>query len=593
MKNKKISAIVIFIIVVAVIVGGVLIYRDIKRDDEDRIMRDYSGPIYKSPSNGAMYDQFVDRTIGLESTLANPNILINPNQKVSNGVAYVGFNTVEPTTVSYTVKGKAYTVDPSKTADFTYEAGDDYRTLNVVPIVGLYFDYDNQVEITATTKDGKTETNTITLNVGPAHKEAHRISTVNMDIETFDKDVITELPNGFIMNDMGYLFDFNGDARSRFTTFSSAITDRGYLTGISVPDENINEVLKPIEIEVYDVLGRKYLDFDMAYDDKFHEYLEIHHDYEIDPNGNIYVLASYNTRRYYVPTSPIEERQKIVDMFINQNRYIESIVLKYDKNGELLNTWEYAYNFEGVKYPAFNFTKADLVHFNSVEYVPESNSILLSARNLNGFIMANADTGEIEWIFGDVNQYGEKDDYLLSYDAETTMIPSGQHTATVIRSKQFEEYTKDGKLIISVHNNNSSTDENDKNVYVDATETHVLEELDREIEGLDQDYSSQMIFAVDVKNKSIEFISEFAFEDAHSAITGSTFQLTEDLFGSFVGYGNQTFIIHDGKEKVLYRVSQMDAENINSNPYRRMYITQEQMYQFINNARYDEDLMNK
>lgn len=597
MKDKKIISIIVIALALIVITGAV-INKNSKNDcvgDNESTASNFSNSVYRSYLNKAVYEQFVDSTIGKESTIGNPNILLNPVQKISNGVAYVGFITEEPTSVSYTVKGKPYIADETKTADFTYDAGEDYRKINIIPIIGMYFDYENEIELRATTKDGKVVENTIKIAVGPAHKEALEQSTVGLTIEEFDSAVIDKLPNGFIMNDTGYLFDFNGDVRGKTYTFSAGGLDTGYLMIPSVPQGH-NHFLEPMGLSLYDIMGRKYLEFETGYDEKFHEFYEIHHDYDIDNEGNIYILSGYNKREYYKMGNTPEYVKSVIDMFITQDRYIESMILKYDANGNFLGNWDYAPYFDENKYSVMHAAVPDPVHFNSVEYVPESNSLLLSSRSQNGFMMVDADTGEIKWIFGDVEQYEESTEYLLDYDVENTMIPSGQHTATILRSSEFEEYTKDGKIIVSVHNNNTATDKDDKNLYVDRSEvgyeiTSILPPGDDVV----QDYSSQLIYAVDVKNNTVEFIREFPFENVHSAATGNTYQISDDIYGSFVGCCsvNKTFIIYDGSDNVLYRVYQGDPNNPAANLYRRVFINQENMYRYINAARYDEDLMSE
>jgi len=61
----------------------------------------------------------------------------------------------------------------------------------------------------------------------------------------------------------------------------------------------------------------------------------------------------------------------------------------------------------------------DWTHFNTVEYIAETDQIILNSRNFGEFYLINHKTGAIEWRWGNPSAYG-KGKGPLSWTMETS-----------------------------------------------------------------------------------------------------------------------------------------------------------------------------
>lgn len=161
------------------------------------------------------------------STLEKSYIKLDPfgNSPLS---AIVIFDTPSYSKVSFKVKGKDSSVDIKDTID-------KYETHHEIPILGLYPDYKNTVEITSTSKSGEVTSNTITIQTGKLPKYIPAVT-----IKKADKENMEIVKNGltFTVPSTKYPigFDANGDIRwysSRYNSHVFKLLKNGHLLFLS------------------------------------------------------------------------------------------------------------------------------------------------------------------------------------------------------------------------------------------------------------------------------------------------------------------------------------------------------------------------
>lgn len=155
---KRIFIILIFIVLFAVAVVGVLKFNQTE-DSEEKAEKtnnkeeteevDYNTPPKKA--NDLLDEQKkMDKAIDKESkgsTLEDPYVNVDPYER-SPLTALIIFHTKKDATVSFTVKGKTSDVNISHTMD-------EERKRHVIPVVGLYPDTENEVNIIVTKENGE------------------------------------------------------------------------------------------------------------------------------------------------------------------------------------------------------------------------------------------------------------------------------------------------------------------------------------------------------------------------------------------------------------------------------------------------------
>lgn len=387
-------------------------------------------------------------------TLDSPYVKINP-YKSSPLSALVTFTTSQDMKVSYTVVGKT-----DKTS-ITNTVKGGYTKTHQVPVVGLYADYNNTVKITATTKDGKTQTKTLKMKTGalPTYVANAKITTKNVNKSKMEigKNKLT------IMNrttKQPFAIDADGAVRWYDTNYSQHTIEQwsnGHIMLLSKKDVNSDVYDDLIET---DYLGRIYKEFSFATTTSSSEQGDkettvIHHDLVELPNGNL--LATVSDGSKYKEDTMVEvsyKTGKIVKVIDMKKLLPKSMWTKYKK---------------GVD------GKIDWLHQNAVDYDKNDNSIVISSRNQDMIMKLDYKTAHIKWIYS-----GKKKStwpkayrkYLLT-PAKGTIITGGQHGLYLLNNGGKNSANSENFMLydnnIDVTNGNAKT----SGQYSQAVEYHV------------------------------------------------------------------------------------------------------------------------
>lgn len=147
-----------------------------------------------------------------------------------------------------------------------------------------------------------------------------------------------------------------------------------------------------------------------------------HHCFKRLPNGNTLVLGwekksakeakAKGRDPRSIPSKPIEGKGVYTDSFW------PDFCVEVNKTGKIVWEWhawdhigtgpdQLDINFHlpepvGSMYPNFDWT-----HFNTVDYIPETDQIILNSRNFSEFYLINHKTGKIEYRWGNPSSHGK------------------------------------------------------------------------------------------------------------------------------------------------------------------------------------------
>ena len=339
----------------------------------------------------ASYD--IDQQLQAEQdngyTWEEPMVIQNPYQ-IAPLTAVVIFDTPEECGVRFTVKGK------TEAADISGEV--DPAVSHRVPIIGLYPNEENTVVLELLDENGKT-----------TDSQEIKITTDSLP-ETLDDVIRPVKTSGKSAYELTmvygqktifpFAYDCMGDIRWYMNTKVKAsgifplANNRMIVqdTAAQVPSAD-----KPQTTNFYemDYLGRAYTMYYVSGG--------IHHEViEKEPGGNLLVLSSSLDGH-------IED--KIQELDRQTGEVVNELVM-----GDILKC-----KYENI---------VDWTHLNTVSYQPETDTIIISPRNLESVIKLNWTTKEIQWILCDPRFWEgtEYEKYVLQPEGDFN-YHFQQHTA--------------------------------------------------------------------------------------------------------------------------------------------------------------------
>ncbi|GGH80573.1 arylsulfate sulfotransferase [Pullulanibacillus pueri] len=409
------------------------------------------------------------------STIHTPYVKLDPfgNAPLS---ALVIFDSKQPAQVSFVVKGKESRVDIKKTIE-------DYSTHHELPILGLYANADNTVEVTATTKDGKKTTKTLKIKTGKLPDYTPTIS-----IKKIDKSKMETLDNGltFAVPSTKYAvgFDENGDIRwysSRYNSHVFKVLKNGHLLFLSKDKNSGSAYNRLLEM---DFTGKIYNAYEISDntaasqtgDDG--EKTVVHHDAIELPSGNLLLTVNDGASKYIEDTMIEIDRQT--------GEIVKSINMK-----DILPESFYK-DFDG---PKREDGKVDWFHQNAIVYDSSDNSIIISSRNQDTVMKLDYKTNKIKWILSDPKGWPkEYQKYLVKGVGDNFKYTAGQHAPIILPE--------------------SATDHNDDTVDLLLFDNNVV--VTRGNADLSKQYSAGSQYRINEKTKTAELVWTYGKERGKS-----------------------------------------------------------------------------
>lgn len=297
-------------------------------------------------------------------TLNSPLVKLNP-YLMTPLTAVILFETPAACEVTITVLGK----EPAGNISHTFPASKKH----ILPIYGLYADYENTVEIVLS-NGGKS---TVNIQTEPLLDGVPVATSMDTTPEYMGNNLIFLTA---AMRSMPVAYDYKGDIRwyaNKNFAFDLKRMPNGHLL---IGTERL--VKMP-----YFTTGL----YEMAFSGKVFKEYQIpcggyHHDQFVMEDGNILVL----TFDFYSGT-------------------VEDVCVLLDKDtGEILKKWDYKKVLP--QYPVAGSgsqDEHDWFHNNAVWYDKKTNSLSFSGRHQDAVINLDYETGELNWIIGDPEGWPE------------------------------------------------------------------------------------------------------------------------------------------------------------------------------------------
>ncbi len=444
-------------------------------------------------------------------TLDEPYIIQNPYDS-NELAAYVAFHYDEAVTYEYTVTGDI---------PFTYSSEQATRDV-IIPIVGLYYDTTNEVEITISSKSGE-QLAEKTIEIATTDTEiAAETATATIDPEN-EEELTSFMDGKFVIDNYTNIYDQNGDMRAAHIAPESnyaylKVIDNQFL----VPDKaNEGDTYNTV-LYSYAVTGR--IDPD---------------NYCVAPEGTKFhhdIAASDN--KLYALTSSVSDDSEWTDS------YSEVLLTVYNKNGTIDFTDFYDVENADLVNTGSN---ADDVHLNSLDYYEAENLLIIDSRSYSQVIGFNLDTEEVEWILDDPTTVGtDHEDLLLSAIGDME-YGSGEHTVYVANDYISEAQKQDGYLYLSMFDNRQCLDENLEEATQDLSEDPDYEACTSFTEHTVK--SRAIIYAIDLENKTVETMKTIDFS-SYTGFKGDFNMLADEMKTTYVANAHK-FEIYNADDELI------------------------------------------
>ena len=316
--------------------------------------------------------------LGNSFVINEDSILINPYERAPL-TALVKFNLPVPGRIKIKVHGRS---EDSPDINHIF---DDYKTSHVIPVFGLYADYDNTVTISVLDYFGNER---ISRNI---HLQTEALSYV----QSGDMEV--------------NINKYAGEQKERFFSIQNAVYDAGgyirwtctekgqkyfslanHLMAIQLWGDKGDPAPEIIDIRIINMFGQRV--------DTFNVPNRNHHEIsEKSPGGNL--LVATNAEPYFDIDDDTEDAIVEIDR----------------RTGEVIEMWDLRYIFDPTRERLRTEMPNDWCHLNSIEYDPSDNTLLISSRLQYFIAKIDYNTGQIKWIFGNHENWKEPwQEYLLT-----------------------------------------------------------------------------------------------------------------------------------------------------------------------------------
>lgn len=288
------------------------------------------------------------------------------------------------------------------------KAFDEFGTTHQLPILGLYANYNNQVEFIFTDRNGVVRDSvSVAIKTG-----ALPISpTINVTKRSDFSD------QGLYFNsNLPIAYDQNGDVRWYYTgDFSSLYRKLKNGNILIVSSMNITSLGSKSFFEV-SMLGQIKQKYDVP-NYFHHEIIEM-------PNGNF--LVATNSEQ-----NSLGNIKTIADEIVEIDRI----------SGKAIKTWDFNLILDPKRQGLPDVKPGDWLHLNSIFFDQTDNSIIISSRSQSAVAKIAYPSGEVKWILANPNNWSDNFKNLLLQPVNHTSTeseflkdfwPYGQHSVKLI-----------------------------------------------------------------------------------------------------------------------------------------------------------------
>lgn len=461
----------------------------------------------------------------MDYDITEPYVKLDPYDK-NPLTAIVFFNTSKPAKILFKIKGY------SGGGDITHSLP-EFKTQHILPILGLYPNLKNTIEIKATYLDNTVEKSQVFIQT-PLIKKRFFYQPVNT--RHFDKNRYYYLTDGIVLDEGGFIrFDFKTKNMAYW-----------------INDEIITES-RTDGLERYSMLGKKLQSY--PYPAGFTSFS---HGIGQKPNHNFLVLGSFENKM-----ALFEGQQQVTQRdFIIEIDYKTGVLVKTYDLAQILNPDRSVI----IRSSTQNYGLNNWCHLNAVSYDETDKSVLVSCRHV-GMIKVDEKTGSLKWIFGpnigfeksgrDGAGKGFSDKVLVAVDKNGKPLteafqkgieqnsdfkwPTKTHDAKVIGNNLFSVFDNSGELydktIVSSPNSVASI------FKVDAQKNTVQQIWKKELLEY-SDVGSSVVYNPDL-NDVVVFVAKIADKNqsgiSYGKITRYDFTTQEVLFDALLYKGGHMY----------------------------------------------------
>lgn len=513
-KGRWLALIAVLLVLCGV--GGWFGYRHYSLGviSDKQIIKNINSHLLKNNPTSKQTKSYAKIVKSTTRTLDNAYVKVNP-YGTSPLTALMIFKTDKAAKVTYTVVGKTDNTSITNTVK-------GYQTTHQVPIVGLYANYSNQVQVTLTYKDGTTEQKTFTIKTGKLPKNLRNtkitVSKSNKSKMEIGNNELTYINK---TSEEPFAVDADGNIRWYSTLYSRHTfvqLSNGHLLIQNRTNGNKGSYNVLSETDYLGRIYRRYRFSDKLGKSSLEQYITaVHHDALELPNHNLLVTIS------------------------GGDKYAEDVIAEIDyKTGKTVKVIDFKKLLPSSMYRNYNSTttkggKIDWLHMNSLYYDQKTGNLLVSARNQDITMSINYKSGKINWIYSGKKKSSWPKKYRskLLTPAKGTTITGGQHDLTLLSSKN-------GKLKVLLYDNN-----------IDVTNGNAK---------TSGKYSQAVQYTIDTKKKTIKQTWSYGKslgKDNFTRVIGSAQRLSNG--NTLIDFGYK----HDGSQSNIIEVDKNNNQVFN------------------------------
>lgn len=513
-KGRWLALIAVLLVLCGV--GGWFGYRHYSLGviSDKQIIKNINSHLLKNNPTSKQTKNYAKIVKSTTRTLDNAYVKVNP-YGTSPLTALMIFKTDQAARVTYTVVGKTDNTSITNTVK-------GYKTTHQVPIVGLYANYSNQVQVTLTYKDGTTEQKTFTIKTGKLPKNLRQtkitVSKSNKSKMQIGNNELTYINK---TSEEPFAVDADGNIRWYSTLYSRHTfvqLSNGHLLIQNRTNGNKGSYNVLSETDYLGRIYRRYRFSDKLGKSSLEQYITaVHHDALELPNHNLLVTIS------------------------GGDKYAEDVIAEIDyKTGKTVKVIDFKKLLPSSMYRNYSSTttkggKIDWLHMNSLYYDQKTGNLLVSARNQDITMSINYKSGKINWIYSGKKKSSWPKKYRskLLTPAKGTTITGGQHDLTLLSSKN-------GKLKVLLYDNN-----------IDVTNGNAK---------TSGKYSQAVQYTIDTKKKTIKQTWSYGKslgKDNFTRVIGSAQRLSNG--NTLIDFGYK----HDGSQSNIIEVDKNNNQVFN------------------------------
>ena len=388
-----------------------------------------------------------------------------------------------------------------------------------IPVLGLYADYENEVELTFCSAEGKVRaTRKIELSTGSV--------AGRLDINIIHDELPPEDNGIFFVSDVKKGFDHRGELRWAYTGNARHLYQKLANGNFVVSDKAGGVSYHSATFSEISMLGEVVQQYNVPN--------LMHHEVREMPNGNF--LVASNTYPY------------------NNNNWDghlqEDLIVEIDRTtGEVAKTWDLNLILDNQRPRADGSNSDDWLHLNAIYYDETDHTIVFSSRHQSLVAKIGYEQGDLKWILAHPAGWGpEQAPYVL-----TPVAADGR--AIELGAQDFLPYFQHYPTQLPNGNIMLFDNGNFRHFYDNPA-------------SKEESYSRAVEYSIDVETMTVQKVWEYHYDKSIFAEATGSVQYLETTGHRLIGFMNGT-----AKTPKIVELDEVDQVvfEVNVNPWSDYY----------------------